>query len=297
MRRREGSLVRPLLAFTREETAAYCVERGLTWREDETNDLDVFARSRIRHDLVPALRRVHPGAERNVLALIETLRDEAAALDAVVDEALGDASRIELGRLRQLAPALRRLVIQRLADDAAGGLAPGAARRADELLALSEQGTASLDIGNGVRAVVEYGLLRFEPAADAPEPPRTVSLPVPGRVRFGDFEVRCEIGPPTREAGVLDRAELGPELVVRSWRAGDRMSPIGLSGTKSLQDLFTARRVPRGRRAAIAVVESGGEIAWVAGVATSERFKVTDSTREAVHLTVESRGGGAAPAT
>jgi tRNA(Ile)-lysidine synthase len=64
------------------------------------------------------------------------------------------------------------------------------------------------------------------------------------------------------------------------------MAPLGLGGaTKSLQDLFTARRVPRLARAGVPVVESGGEIVWVAGVATSERFKVTAATREAVRLT------------
>jgi tRNA(Ile)-lysidine synthase len=69
------------------------------------------------------------------------------------------------------------------------------------------------------------------------------------------------------------------------------MTPLGLHGSKSLQDLFTARRVPRRQRAAVAVVEAaGGEIAWVAGVATSERFKVTEATREAVHLSVEAPG-------
>jgi tRNA(Ile)-lysidine synthase len=67
------------------------------------------------------------------------------------------------------------------------------------------------------------------------------------------------------------------------------MSPLGLRGSKSLQDLFTSRRVPRERRAGIAVVESGGEIVWVAGVATSERFKVTDATREAVRLSMHGR--------
>jgi tRNA(Ile)-lysidine synthase len=86
---------------------------------------------------------------------------------------------------------------------------------------------------------------------------------------------------------VLDRAALGEDLVVRAWRPGDRMAPLGLSGSKSLQDLFTARRVPRRERAAVAVVESRGEIVWVAGVATSERFKVTDSTAEAVRLSVQ----------
>jgi tRNA(Ile)-lysidine synthase len=86
---------------------------------------------------------------------------------------------------------------------------------------------------------------------------------------------------------VLDRAGLGPEVLVRSWRPGDRMRPLGLGGSKSLQDLFTARRIPRRARRAVAVVEAvGGEIAWVAGVATSERFKVTEDTREAVHLSL-----------
>ena len=64
------------------------------------------------------------------------------------------------------------------------------------------------------------------------------------------------------------------------------MHPLGLDGSKSLQDLFTARRIPRRARGSIAVVESDGEIAWVAGVATSERFKVTEQTRETVRLAV-----------
>jgi tRNA(Ile)-lysidine synthase len=85
---------------------------------------------------------------------------------------------------------------------------------------------------------------------------------------------------------VLDRDTLGPDLLVRSWRPGDRMRPLGLNGSKSLQDLFTARRVPRDLRGSVAVVESGGEIAWVAGVATAERFKVTEATTQAVRLSL-----------
>jgi tRNA(Ile)-lysidine synthase len=117
-----------------------------------------------------------------------------------------------------------------------------------------------------------------------PEPEQSV-LAIPGHVAFGSIEVCCEVGAPAREPGVIDRAALRAELLVRSWRAGDRMAPLGLGGaTKSLQDLFTARRVPRLERPRVPVVECDGEIVWVAGVATSERFKVTASTREAVRL-------------
>jgi tRNA(Ile)-lysidine synthase len=285
MRAREGRLVRPLLLFTREDTAAYCRERGLSWREDQSNASGAYARNRVRAQLLPALRAIHPAAEKNVLALAEVLRGEADVLDGLVDEALGAERSLTLERLRALPGALRRLVVQRVADDAAGGFAAGAGRRADDVAALADAGTAMLDIGCGLRAVAEYGVLRIERLAVAATPSE-VALAIPGRVSFGAHEVRCEVvAPELREPGVLDRAALGcGELVVRTWRPGDRMAPLGLGGTKSLQDLFTARRVPRLERARVPVVEAGGEIAWVAGVATSERFKVTDATLEAVRL-------------
>jgi len=316
MRPREGLLVRPLLTFTREQTAEHCERRGLGWREDDSNESGVFARNRIRSGLLPALVAIHPGAQANVLALADLLRDESEVLDALVDEVLAEAKEIELLRLRELPHAVSRLVVQRLADEAAGGLAPGAGRRAHEVLALRTRGTAALDLGNGVRALAEYGRLRFESRDIVSEPafvPAPVSLRIPGAVQFGEQEVRCELGQPAHpqpahpddaragharqrererrweEAGVLDRDALGTELIVRSWRSGDRMAPLGLGGSKSLQDLFSARRVPRRERGGVPVVQSGQEIVWVAGVAISDRFKVTAATRQTARLTVSAR--------
>jgi tRNA(Ile)-lysidine synthase len=85
--------------------------------------------------------------------------------------------------------------------------------------------------------------------------------------------------------GTLDLDALEAPLEVRAWRAGDRMRPLGLGGSRTLQDLFTDRKVPRGRRDQVPVVVSGGEIAWVPGVATGERFRVTEATRRRVRLT------------
>jgi tRNA(Ile)-lysidine synthase len=284
MRPREGSVVRPLLGFTREETARYCTERGLDWREDETNASDAYARNRIRAGLVPALRRAHPAAEDNVLAVAQILRAEAVVLDELVDQVVGGSAPVSLAALRALPAALRRLVVQRLADEAAAGFAPGAASRAEEIAALGDQGTAMLDVGNGLRAVAEYGELRFERLDGGHVAPEPARLAIPGTVSFGGCEVRCELAEPTVEPGVLDRVALGPELLVRSWRPGDRIAQLGLGGTKSLQDLFVERRVPRRERDRVAVVEAAGEIAWVAGLAMSERFKVTPATTEAIRL-------------
>jgi tRNA(Ile)-lysidine synthase len=159
MRPREGRLIRPLLGVTRDQTGAYCQSRGLAWREDESNESDAYARARVRRSLVPALRSIHPAAEANVLALAAVLRDEAEVLDALVDQALNGRAEIELARLRGLPLAVARLVLQRLADTAAGRPAPGTARRAAEVMALRDDG--ALDLPHGVRAVSERGVVRF----------------------------------------------------------------------------------------------------------------------------------------
>lgn len=168
MRGRDGALVRPLLDFTREQTGAYCTELGLVWRDDESNASDVYARGRVRHGLVPALKEIHPAAERNVLALARLLRDEAAVLDELVDAELGGSEQIELRRLRELPPALARLVVQALADAVHGRPTPGSARRLEDILALPEHGAAHLDLPGGVRATADRGVLRFTLSPDRP---------------------------------------------------------------------------------------------------------------------------------
>jgi tRNA(Ile)-lysidine synthase len=161
MREREGLVMRPLLSFTRAETAAYCNARGLAWREDETNESQIYARGRVRVDLVPALQSIHPAAEENVLRIARILREEGEVLDELVDRVLAGQSEIPLARLRQLPPALQRLVVQRLADEVVGAPAPGAARRADEVASLTDTGTAALDLPHGVRATASGGVLTF----------------------------------------------------------------------------------------------------------------------------------------
>ena len=156
-------LIRPLLRFTRASTRAYCEARGLGWREDESNATGAYARGRVRHELVPALERIHPAcAGQRGRAGRDPARG-GAVLDELVDSALAGRSEIELSTLRELPPALGRLVVQRLADAAAGGPAAGVARRAPEIVALSDRGTAMLDLPGGVRATVRAGVLTFAP--------------------------------------------------------------------------------------------------------------------------------------
>jgi tRNA(Ile)-lysidine synthase len=165
----EGRLVRPLLSVDREETAAYCRARGLSWREDESNDDRRFARARVRNDLLPALRAVHPAAESNVLRTASLMREESELLATLVASELAGSERVALARLAELPPALARAVVVALAERAAGDFVPQAGDRVAEILALDARGgRAELHVGGLVAAVVAGGwleLLKLPPRA------------------------------------------------------------------------------------------------------------------------------------
>jgi tRNA(Ile)-lysidine synthase len=293
---RRGRLVRPLLQVTREEVRAYLRTRGLDWREDPSNTERRFARARVRHDLLETMRTIGPAPERTIAETARQLREEAEVLDAAVSGALdelGGGPAVSLAALREHPPALRRLLLRRLAEQAAREpLAAGAdageadagprglsRREADEILELDDRGTKALDLGGGLRAVAEYGTVRFTRAREeaAPDP---AELTVPGRVRFGDWEVEARLG----GTGDVSVTGIGATATVRAWREGDRMRPVGLGGSKTLQDLFTDRKVPRALRRTLPIVEAAGEIVWVAGVAVDERFAAREGEAGAVAL-------------
>jgi tRNA(Ile)-lysidine synthase len=298
-----GRLARPLLAVPRDDTRAYCEEAGLLWREDESNADRRLARNLLRLEVMPLLREINAGADGNVLATAAQLRDEAQVLEQVVEEALrrtgagGAPPAVDAGRLAAEPAPVRRLVLRRLAEDAAGGtvaLGPDEARAIERLA--ERGGSGSVDLGGGLRATVEYGIVRFGQGQADTRPPAAAVLAISGSCRFGEWEVVSERDPevPAGDLGsvdepLLDADRLADTLTVRAWRDGDRMKPLGLDGTKSLQDLFGDRKVPRSLRRSLPVVESDGEIAWVAGVAVSERFRVGPGTRAMVRLTASRR--------
>jgi tRNA(Ile)-lysidine synthase len=162
MPEREGRLIRPLLGVSREQTEAHCRARGLGWREDESNDDERFARARVRHGLLSALRAVHPAAESNVLRTAALLREETRLLEQLIARELRGGEAIALARLAQLEPALARLIVVHLAELAAGSHVPQAGDRVAEILELGARpGGGELHVGGLVAAVVSGGELRM----------------------------------------------------------------------------------------------------------------------------------------
>ena len=321
MRARNGPVIRPLLALSRSETRDAVLSAGLEFVDDPSNDDPAYARALIRNQVLPVLAGINPGATRNIGAtqaeLIEDdrlLEEQAARLlaDCLALPGTGPASGVSRSPamlasvLEGADPALRRRAIRMFAERSLDRPVPVPRELSDRILRLGrEPEGGQVDLGGGAAAVIESGRISVcrepgpTPDATGPErgPAGAVPLAIPGSAEWGDWTVRTEeLGRPAggpvsaREPSVpgqalVDRDALGGDVRVRGWHPGDRIRPLGMRGSKTLQDLFTDRGVPRSDRRTLPVVLADDEVVWVAGVALSDRFRIRPQTAHVVKIT------------
>jgi len=270
-------IVRPLLGVRRGRLRDYLRERGLPYLTDATNYRPANMRSRIRHELLPLLEALRPGAVPAVARCALSLQVPDAPLgvsetlyfglrEIRLDEAVLTSS----SGARATSVILRRL----------GG---GPLRQERFLQLLGGGGT--VDFGGGVFAAIESGDAVFWRAEEPPAGRR--SLPVPGEVSAFGCVFRAEApesrpsvprGDPREE--VIDADEVETPLVVRRLAAGERFVPLGATAPVAADAFLKKAGVPaRRRRWCAAVADAADRVVWVVGLRLDARFATRRRTR------------------
>jgi tRNA(Ile)-lysidine synthase len=304
---RGPALVRPLLAVSRAETLRYCRESGLTPREDPTNLLLDATRNRIRHELLPALRAFNPRIEEALCRLGDAAAATADYVDAAADaEWRSLASAAEGGvafarkRFGSLAPAVRARLLRRAVRRLAG---PAADLEAVHIAAVEEalaKGGGAVSLPHGLNASVGRREVRVSASeAKAAGPIPETPLAVPGRTDLPGWVAVAELMPPplaprprTRFEAWLDADALGPAVVVRSRRPGDRLRPLGLGGERKVQDVLVDAKVQQEERDGVPLVCASWGVAWVVGHRLDERAALGEGSRRALRLRFRRRSKG-----
>ncbi len=307
---RDDRYIRPLIEVSRETIQAYATDRGLSFCEDSSNRKKTYLRNRIRKELIPWIQReANPSFVDSLVQLASILQEEGRCLDGVAVEALERITNrtnrdgeVVLRRdlLEGLPRAIQRRVLRKCfgqLDGSTRGLSYVHLEGICDALGAPEDGVhKAFSLPRGVRAFLEYDklyLTRRELWEVAPyEIPLSLGeeRPIPGAGimlradRVPSPETHCPGGEKDRNLAFLDADLADGEMVVRNVRPGDRFRPSGLGGEKKIKDFFIDEKIPRSLRRRIAILEVGGQVAWVVGYRTDDRFKVSDETRATIRL-------------
>ncbi len=303
-------IIRPLLECHHRDLCHWLEKRGGAWREDATNaDPEHARRNRIRHELIPQLARdYNPGIGDTLAGIARAQRLDNALLEDLLDR---ECARLGLGpetpeqipveALGKLHPALRRRWWVRQFERIGSAVSWAHIDSAEFGFFWKAKVGDYWDIGGGNLLYRGRGTISF--TLSRPEtPPEEQALAVPGETAALGCIFRVTLQPaaalppggakaccnPSRQ--VFDASRISGPLHVRTRRPGDRFRPLGLNGTKKLQDYFVDRGVPGPSRDRVPLLTAGDAILWVVGHVPSAAAAVTEKTSDLVQVEVRHAG-------
>lgn len=279
------TVVHPMLPFGRADIDDYVRRHGLEYVEDYTNSELDARRNRIRHQLMPLLRELYPSVDDTMQANIGRLHDTELIYRAYIDELRQrliqpcpsripyldlHMQAIDLAELTATNLPLATLLYELLQPY--GFSAPVVA---DISSALHAPRTGSCFRSSSHEAVIDRDRLVVAPLAPVVAPTLSVTA-VPQPSAVGNPQVEY-----------IDAASVSLPLTVRPWQAADRFHPLGMRGSRLVSDFLKDQKlnVIEKRHVHVAV-DADGRIVWVVGLRLDDRFRLTESTKQVLSLSI-----------
>jgi tRNA(Ile)-lysidine synthase len=288
----QGAVVRPLLALPRTALREAVEAAGLEAVEDPTNRDLAVPRNRVRHLLLPSLEESDAGVASRLAGLAARTRTAMERLDLRLgahlrgqpfEEAEGVA--VDRAALAALPLEVLPFALSGLHRRAGAPYPAGGAARAELVRQIRGGGHVACDCGGGWRWEEDGERLALRRSRQKEKPiDFTYTLQIPGELEIPELAVRVSLsrravepwmleGSPHRAALALPLVE-GDRVTVRNRRPGDRIYPLGGSGTRKLKEVLVDRRVPRREREKLPLICVDDRIAWVPGVTIDHRFRI-----------------------
>jgi len=286
-----GPIVRPFLDVSRAALEQFADARHISWIDDPSNARLEFLRNRVRRELLPALRRADPSIDEALMAIGERAARWRTELEALIDKSIpftrADEHTLIVGASELAGHDPDSLSVLWGALAGRVGLAldrRGTTRCAAFTIKSPVRGTIPLSGGWQLEAIRDELVLRRVAAQEAGES----VLPDVGALEWGTFRFSVA----ERQADDDWSAELAGEapIVVRRWRAGDRLAPSRGQSRRRVTRYLSDARIAGSLRNGWPVVVQGEEIVWIPGVRRSDAATVR-SGRPTRHYVCERANG------
>ena len=278
------NLLRPLLNRSRAEIELYAAEHGLVPIEDPSNADPRFRRNAVRHQLLPMLEQIAPGARHSIARSIDLLTADATYLETKSSHAFArDVKRLEscLVVSRQAFADLPQPIQGRVVARAAHELSPGIDLTSERVEAVRQAICTSevsrrVEVGAGINAMIDYERVVLGPA-DLIEPTLRADSGLPLFRTASELRISGSMRVELNAGCVIDISLVSPRdgWVLRTRRSGDRVR-FSNGASRKLQDWFVNQKVPAYLRDHVPLLVNAGLVRWIAGF-SSPTFEDVDS--------------------
>lgn len=277
------NIIRPLILCSAQDTRDYCIENGIAWREDDTNDDARYSRNNLRKNAVPVLKEINAAFEENALRCMLILRDENRFLSQMAAQTLAhcecDNGALDLRKLSEYDDVLVNRVLYLFAEK--NGCRDLSLRHVQYLKELS--GSQSVTLTNRVV---------FDRTGDL----LTVRKNVPEYSEFSVDLQPCDAAYPfecgtvvvryaTKQNVMIDKYICAIDIdkinhpVFRSRKDGDSLRPKGRNCKKTFKQLCAEKKIAVNIRSGLPVLADENGVIWIAGLGVDER-RIADENTE-----------------
>ena len=284
IRPKNEHIVRPLLCLSRHEVETFLQKTGQQYVNDSTNFVDDVVRNKVRLNVLPLLKAINPNASENLFKTACYLREA----EQVVQEAVA----------RQKAQLISKdpeTQSEKVAKDTLKGLPSAAfflhewlapygfnAAQTTEILTRLEGESGRVFPTESHELVIDRDSLVLVPRQ---APMKSLKIPEMGLYRYDDshqflFLISEEISiSKSSSCATIDAALVNFPLVIRPTQTGDKFVPFGMTGHKLVSDFLTDLKLTVvAKRCQLVVTDCEGNILWVVGQRTDNRYRITSQT-------------------
>ncbi|MGN1195100.1 MAG: tRNA lysidine(34) synthetase TilS, partial [Acutalibacteraceae bacterium] len=284
---KRDNIIRPLIECTRAEIEKYCEENSLSFVTDSTNLLDDYARNKIRHHAVPALKQINPEIEKCALRFFESLNIDCDYIDEsarklISDSRLSDCS-FKLEPWQSCHEAVRRQAMSLIISPC---LKKPVENRHIELCCRAVRDSkGKVELTKDLYLAVKGGIITIQfSSAYSKEWRISVDSVNEDEINspYASYIIKsCRVSElnESEKAFMIDADTVKGQLVLRSRLAGDKIKDAKRKNSKTLKKLFCEMKIPPEKRSEIAVLSDDNGVLWVENVCVNADNAVSKNTK------------------
>lgn len=288
---RNGNIVRPLLATSRQEIRNYIMENNLAFVEDCTNSSTDIIRNKIRHQLIPLMEEINPALRSTMMQTRENLQDTYQIFQTEINRIKNEVvsfsdnkTEINIDKIK-LYPQKETVLYELLKEcnfhpDQIRQIADSLDTTAGKLF-FSPTHVLLKDRENLIIQLISEAGIKSDMTIE-PEQPTLLETRVFRKEK--DFEFSKN-----QKLIHLDADKITLPLTQRRWQAADYFFPLGMKQKKKLSDFLIDEKIDRLKKENIQVLLSDNQIVWVIGLRIDDRFKVSDETKMIIEIVMSDK--------